>query len=144
MEGRRGTITTFTFIYDLLFRYGNDLGSKHLQRFSNSVLHNDHCWLSVHTVVILQPIKKSPNSKRRGCPKTNIDLFPSGDEKIDRFSFPTALNPPTIASKLFSLRNITRIAVQVTLWPSFNYTQCHDFSFSICQEWSTVTQSLNH
>ena len=56
------------------------------------------------------------------------------------------LSPPTITSKLFSLSHITRIAnaVQVNLWPSFTYPQCHDFGFSLCQEWSTVTQSLNH
>ena len=38
-------------------------------------------------------------------------------------------------------KSMTRVAnaLQITLWPSV--TQCHDLSFSICQEWSTVSQN---
>ena len=41
-----------------------------------------------------------------------------------------------------TLSNIVRIAVQVTLWLSATmYSQCRDFSFSLCQDYLTVSPS---
>ena len=51
---------------------------------------------------------------------------------------------PNLRNSMVIWINIARIpnAVQVTLWLSVTNLKCHDYSFSICQELSTV--SLSH